>query len=247
MTTMDEEELQMLYQWVDEIPLSRPKRNISRDFSDAVLMAEVVKHFFPRLVDMHNYSPTASVAQKRYNWLTLDQKVFRKLNFHISKQDIEEVATGTPGAIERVLRNFQTKLHQIHERKLGGHGVKGGTSSAASAVGDMGGYSAAASGDATGGAGGAVGVTAGRPPPARWAGGIGAEGGVALSAAQLQQQQELTAAILREKDETIGGLHQTIQVLEAKLRKMDEMFALKDARIAALTAALRNEGIPVPV
>jgi hypothetical protein len=24
----------MIYNWVDEIPLSRPKRNIARDFSD---------------------------------------------------------------------------------------------------------------------------------------------------------------------------------------------------------------------
>ena len=31
---LDEEEMQMIYNWVDEIPLSRPKRNISRDFSD---------------------------------------------------------------------------------------------------------------------------------------------------------------------------------------------------------------------
>lgn len=32
--TLDEEEMQMIYNWVDEIPLSRPKRNIARDFSD---------------------------------------------------------------------------------------------------------------------------------------------------------------------------------------------------------------------
>ena len=31
---MNEEELQKLYTWIDEIPLSRPKRNITRDFSD---------------------------------------------------------------------------------------------------------------------------------------------------------------------------------------------------------------------
>ena len=50
-----EEELQVLYTWVDGIPLSRPKRNISRDFSDAVLLAEVVHHFFPKMVELHNY------------------------------------------------------------------------------------------------------------------------------------------------------------------------------------------------
>lgn len=31
---IDEQELASLYAWVDSIPLSRPKRNISRDFSD---------------------------------------------------------------------------------------------------------------------------------------------------------------------------------------------------------------------
>ena len=35
-------ELKPLYQWVDEIPLSRPKRNIARDFADGVLVAEVI-------------------------------------------------------------------------------------------------------------------------------------------------------------------------------------------------------------
>lgn len=34
MAMLDDEELQAIYTWVDEIPLSRPKRNISRDFSD---------------------------------------------------------------------------------------------------------------------------------------------------------------------------------------------------------------------
>lgn len=32
---LNEEEIEDLYMWIDEIPLSRPKRNIARDFSDA--------------------------------------------------------------------------------------------------------------------------------------------------------------------------------------------------------------------
>lgn len=31
---LSDEELQEVYTWVDEIPLSRPKRSIARDFSD---------------------------------------------------------------------------------------------------------------------------------------------------------------------------------------------------------------------
>lgn len=37
-----EDEIQDLYAWVDTVPLSRPKRNIARDFSDGVLIAETV-------------------------------------------------------------------------------------------------------------------------------------------------------------------------------------------------------------
>ena len=38
---LSENELNEVYNWVDEIPLSRPKKNISRDFSDGCLVAEV--------------------------------------------------------------------------------------------------------------------------------------------------------------------------------------------------------------
>jgi len=34
MTDLSEEEFQALYAWVDEIPLSRQKKNVARDFSD---------------------------------------------------------------------------------------------------------------------------------------------------------------------------------------------------------------------
>jgi len=37
-------------------------------------MAEVVKHFFPRLVELHNYQPTSSKKNKIYNWQALNRK-----------------------------------------------------------------------------------------------------------------------------------------------------------------------------
>ncbi|KAF0976653.1 hypothetical protein FDP41_004552 [Naegleria fowleri] len=114
----DEEELQMLYTWVDEIPLSRPKKNIARDFSDGVLMAEVVKHFFPKLVDLHNYVSTSSSKQKGYNWQTLDQKVFQKIGFIVDPREFDDMVKCKPFAAERMLKNFQIKVSQIQQRKL---------------------------------------------------------------------------------------------------------------------------------
>ena len=34
MTELNEQELQSLYAWIDEVPLTRQKKNIARDFSD---------------------------------------------------------------------------------------------------------------------------------------------------------------------------------------------------------------------
>ena len=41
----DESELMYIYEWVDSIELSRPKKNIARDFSDGVLLAEIIKSY----------------------------------------------------------------------------------------------------------------------------------------------------------------------------------------------------------
>ena len=81
---LDEEEMQAVYNWVDEISLSRPKKNIARDFSDGgisssnknlvVLVAEIVKHYIPKIVDLHNYISAHAVSQKLYNWEALNRK-----------------------------------------------------------------------------------------------------------------------------------------------------------------------------
>jgi len=44
---LTEEEYQIVYQFVDSVPISRTKRNLNRDFADASLMAEVIRHYFP--------------------------------------------------------------------------------------------------------------------------------------------------------------------------------------------------------
>ena len=49
------------------------------------MTAEVVKHYIPKLVELHNYSAAHSVSQKLYNWNTLNVKVFRKIGMQLSK------------------------------------------------------------------------------------------------------------------------------------------------------------------
>jgi len=117
---MDEEELQSVYAWVDEVPLSRPKKNIARDFCDGVLVAEVVKHHIPKMVELHNYSAANSMDRKMYNWNTLNQRVFKKIGLKVPKKDFEDISNAKTGCIETFLRNLMEKIEAYKE----GHGYE---------------------------------------------------------------------------------------------------------------------------
>jgi len=116
-----ETDLQQTYQWVDEFPLTRPKRDIKRDFADAINMSEIISYSFPRLIDCHNYSPSNSYAQKTYNWKTLNQKVFRRMDFQLTTDEIEHVVTCKKWAIENILikckHYFQLYREKIDRKK----------------------------------------------------------------------------------------------------------------------------------
>eukprot|EP01062_Namystynia_karyoxenos_P071531 TRINITY_DN67107_c0_g1_i1.p1 TRINITY_DN67107_c0_g1~~TRINITY_DN67107_c0_g1_i1.p1 ORF type:complete len:252 (+),score=105.69 TRINITY_DN67107_c0_g1_i1:92-757(+) len=217
MAVMDEEELQELYQWVDSLPLSRPKRNIARDFSDGMLVAEVLKHFFPRLVDLHNYPQANSMTQKQYNWSTLQAKVFRKLNFEVSAAEVKEIVTCVPGAIERFLRALQTKIVQIQQKKRQREqeGLHGG--GFADTMGSAARPSAA--------------------PPAAFSG--------PRAAPHAAAQADIHVQVIREKDETIRELKETIDILELKVQKLEQLVQLKDTKIQSLTARLAPAAAPL--
>jgi len=117
---MDDEELQRIYTWVDEVPLTRPKRNIARDFADGVLTAEIVHHYFPRLVEIHNYPAANSYAQKMYNWSTLNTKVFKKMGWQLRQEELDAIVNCQPLAVEKMLRQVQTRLAKFGQRKPDG-------------------------------------------------------------------------------------------------------------------------------
>ena len=124
---LDDESLQRIYTWVDEIPLSRPKRNIARDFADGVLLAEVVAHYFPKLVERHNYPAANSYAQKMYNWNTLNAKVLKKMNMHLNKDEMEALCACKPNAVERTLQTLQQKMAAYNARKEASGGSRAST------------------------------------------------------------------------------------------------------------------------
>ncbi|CAD8056383.1 unnamed protein product [Paramecium sonneborni] len=192
---LNEDELNEVYNWVDTIPLSRPKRHIGRDFADGVLMAEIVQHYIPRIVDIHNYSLAHSVQQKQYNWNTLNTKVFRKMGFQITQKDIDAVISVVPEAIERILKVVQVKIsmfldnqeqNQIHQQE---------------------------------------------------------------KSIEIQQNQnkvnnkKAPNNKSNEKDLIIQDQKETIEILELKIQKLEQLVKLKDSKIQQLMQKLQQAGI----
>ena len=85
-----------------------------------MLLAEIVKHYQPKLVDLHNYSQAHSLSQKTYNWNTLNVKVLKKLGLNLSKQEIEAIVNMEPDAIEKTLLALRFHIEQYMTRRRGG-------------------------------------------------------------------------------------------------------------------------------
>ncbi|XP_023802748.1 sperm flagellar protein 1-like, partial [Cyanistes caeruleus] len=111
-----------LYRWLDTVPLSRPRRNIARDFSDGVLAAEVVKFFFPSLVELHSFVPTSSTAQKVANWGHLNRKVLSKLNLRVPEEMIQQLVRSRPGMAEQLLQLLREKIQERQKQRKEGAG-----------------------------------------------------------------------------------------------------------------------------
>lgn len=119
----EEKNIMLIYEWIDSFNFTRPKKNITRDFCDGVLMAELVKSLAPNLVELHNYPSASSTKQKQQNWQTLNRKVMRQLGINISQQEIDGIINCKPFAVEQVLAKvyqkfFSSDTNPIRELKL---------------------------------------------------------------------------------------------------------------------------------
>ena len=75
-----------------------------------VLLAEILKHLYPKLVEVHNYPPRNSMNLKLDNWLTLNRKVLKKIGHHKTNDFLLKLAAGAPGYIECLLYEIMCKI-----------------------------------------------------------------------------------------------------------------------------------------
>jgi hypothetical protein len=221
-----EEEIRGVYTWVDKHPLSRPKRNISRDFADGVCVAEILKFYFPKVVELHNFVPANNLKQKVDNWLTLNAKVLRKLHFEVSAADITDIANAVPGAIERFLMALQVKIVQIQQRQ----GASGGDEDRLTGAPSRSGVSSPSQQQG--------GVGASRRPATAAVAGTASSRLVSRAPAAVTSAAPPPAVAESEKDRMILDLHESVQLLTSKIKQLEELVRLKDAKIADLQARM---------
>ncbi|KAF0687224.1 Aste57867_20986 [Aphanomyces stellatus] len=246
---LDDEILQKIYAWIDEIPLSRPKKNMGRDFSDGILAAEVIAFYFPKLVQMHNYSSANSVTQKQYNWGTLNGKVLKRLGFQLTKRDIDDIVQCKPGAVEEFLSKLQVKIanHRLRRNSAQeGHGGGDLPNDAAS--------SSSSGGDLYGGSGGPSLDKHKRsevreaeskeesPVMDEYPASVASfTSKTSHKSCDSQHQASDLHLELQEKTSIIEEQKETIQILEQKIQKLEQLVRLKDGKIQTLVAKLRTQ------
>ncbi|XP_025069079.1 sperm flagellar protein 1 [Alligator sinensis] len=220
---LDEESLQDLYSWVDAIPLSRPKKNITRDFSDGVLAAEVVKFYFPKMVEMHNYVPANSTQQKLSNWAHLNRKVLARLNFSIPEDVVRKVVQCVPGAVELVLVPLRQRIEEKQRKSK-----------------DLAWRSALDENSSP--------ETGYLSKPKANAAGIYQESSRAERTAKAQpgyaqalQGDPRAHLQLAEREQALLVAQETVQILQMKVRRLEQLVHLKDIRIDDLTRRLQQK------
>uniref|UniRef100_A0A452TBE1 Sperm flagellar protein 1 n=1 Tax=Ursus maritimus TaxID=29073 RepID=A0A452TBE1_URSMA len=214
--SVDEEALHQLYLWVDNIPLSRPKRNLSRDFSDGVLVAEVIKFYFPKMVEMHNYVPANSLQQKLSNWGHLNRRVLNKLNFSVPEDVMRKIAQCAPGVVELVLLPLRQRLEERQRLRK----------QRSSSLQEL------APQDGTGYMDVGKVFESGAP-------------GSGLQYSQAVQGDPSFVLQIAEKEQELLASQETVQVLQMKVRRLEHLLQLKNVRIEDLrrrTQQLEKKG-----
>ena len=114
---MTDDEIRMIYEWVDDFEFSKQKKNITRDFSDGLLIAEIIHSFYPHLVEVHNYYNTNNHTKKAENWKLLKKKVFKKIGFNPPQEQVEAIINCKAFAIEIFLLELKNHLENSRVEK----------------------------------------------------------------------------------------------------------------------------------
>ena len=156
---------------------------------------------------------------------TLNQKVFKKMGFQLQKEEMDALCNCQTQAVERLLKTLQMKMAKYGARKAAA--ADASTAADSHAAPPSGGTASRAtprvSAPRSGAPPGRTDRAASRRGSSRWARRMEACGAAA------------------EKDLNIRELRETVDILEIKIQKLEQLVRLKDSKIATLHAKLQQQ------
>lgn len=101
-----------LYTWIDTFKFPKPKRNLTRDFSDGVFFVELLKQLSTKvIIESHNVTQTNNKNQKRDNWGQIKKRVNLRTKLKITNKEIENIIDLKPYSIENLLNRLYELTH----------------------------------------------------------------------------------------------------------------------------------------
>lgn len=97
--------------------LPKPTSFIHRDFSDASLLAKLIKLYLPNLVELHNYPSAVGATKKLENWHTINNKVLKKLKISLEQSEMQQLSQSKPGVIERLLFKLRQRFDELSNQE----------------------------------------------------------------------------------------------------------------------------------
>lgn len=65
------------------MPLSKPRNNVEKDFADGILAAEIVRFYYPDIVDFRMLRPALNLQERTEQWKLLNSEVFDRIGLTV--------------------------------------------------------------------------------------------------------------------------------------------------------------------
>ena len=221
---LDDISLQTLYSWIDSIPLSRRKKSLTRDFSDGLLVAEIVKHYFPKYVELHNYPSVNAMDLKLINWNTLNKRVLSKISYRLPPDVIKQLVESSSDVVQIFLLGLLQKIKD-HLQKIGKSEEEFYFGSSQQSV------------DSLQDAGTSSSVFNYPPRPSV----VTFKNPAPLSKLNILSLDSDTRMLLEEKEEAWEILQSAVKNLQLKVHRLENLLHLKDLRLQDLQQRLSKQ------
>ncbi|XP_075704719.1 sperm flagellar protein 1 [Rhinoderma darwinii] len=176
---------------------------------------------------MHNYVPANSTQQKLSNWTILNRKVLNKMNFSVPDDVIRKIVQCSPGVVELILSTLRQKIEERQKQIQSEQSQETRSPRPEPNNPTETGYSTKQKSNGTDSS-----------PHAPHKGEPGSK--APLGYAQAAHADSSLRIQLAEKEQALMASQETIQILQAKLRRMDQLLHLKNVRIDDLSRRLQE-------